>query len=167
MSQFTAKDIERFWSKVAISNNVLECWEWQRCKFKNGYGKFGLGGRKGGVVYAHRFAWELANEAIPGGLFVLHSCDNPACVNPHHLFLGTQQNNVEDMLNKQRNKKPPIGKGESNPNHKLTEFQVAYIRKNYVRGTNSARILADELKVGISTIRRVVNHESWKETHNE
>lgn len=92
----------RFWSHV---DKTGDCWLWTASVFKDryGYGKFNAASEKPTrVVYAHRFSWELANGPIPDGLWVLHHCDNPPCVRPDHLFLGTQSANVADMHSKGR-----------------------------------------------------------------
>lgn len=89
----------RFWSKVSRVENG--CWEWQWSVFKQtGYGQFALDAKT--PVNAHRMSWELVNGTIPSDLSVLHRCDNRKCVNPEHLFLGTQQDNVVDMVKKKR-----------------------------------------------------------------
>lgn len=94
--------MERFWSKVKKTET---CWVWTAgtFKYRNGYGQFRV--RRGDPpAYAHRFAWELVNGPIPQGLHVLHRCDNPPCVNPAHLFLGTQIDNYRDMVSKGRSR---------------------------------------------------------------
>lgn len=95
---------ERFW-KLVKSGNPDECWEWQGSKGKGGYGRFNKYNRlKNSHIYAHKFSYELHNGPVPDGLLVLHKCDNPGCVNPNHLWLGTYRDNCLDMINKGRAK---------------------------------------------------------------
>lgn len=100
--QLTDSDISRFWSKVSKSD---DCWLWMasRCGYRyksgGGYGQF-VKGRN--VWYAHRVSWTIQNGSIPDGLQVLHRCDNPFCVKPDHLFLGTQLDNMKDCRSKGR-----------------------------------------------------------------
>lgn len=89
----------RFWSKVNISGGATSCWPWMAGRLWVGYGMFCLRGK---TKRAHRVAWEIANGEIPSDLCVLHRCDNPSCVNPAHLFLGTSADNTRDMVAKHR-----------------------------------------------------------------
>jgi hypothetical protein len=95
-----------FWAKVDKNGGVpahlpdlRECWLWTASLFVGGYGRFG-------AQRAHRVSWELHHGEVPEGLFVLHRCDNPRCVNPGHLFLGTQTDNMRDMWAKRRGRRP-------------------------------------------------------------
>ena len=95
---------DRFWPKI-VRRGPDECWEWQAAKSTRGYGKLGAPGTDAGCEYAHRVSWELHNGPIPDGMHVLHHCDNRICVNPQHLFLGTNLDNILDMRAKGRDYK--------------------------------------------------------------
>lgn len=90
---------ERFWSKVVT--NPGECWEWAGSKHRHGHGQIYIGAGTP-AQYAHRVSWEIHKGPIPKGVVVRHSCDNPGCVNPDHLELGTQADNVRDMVERGR-----------------------------------------------------------------
>jgi hypothetical protein len=92
---------DRFWEKVVRLGND-ECWGWNGSTSTWGYGKISAGGRGGKLKDAHRVSWAIHNGPIPSGLWVLHTCDNPPCTNPRHLFLGTPLDNVRDMRAKGR-----------------------------------------------------------------
>ena len=93
------KDVERFLAKVCIPTDPNRCWEWTAGKDRKGYGSFK---RYRKTIKAHRMAWAITSGDVPDGLFVCHTCDNPSCVNPAHLWLGTNADNVRDMCEKGR-----------------------------------------------------------------
>lgn len=117
--------MDRFWSKADTSR---ECWTWTGCCTAHGYGQFHFEGK---TTKAHRVAWIITHGPIPDGLCVLHRCDNPPCVRPDHLFLGTLSDNMQDCVAKGRAylQRPGVHKrGLANPNGKLTDEDVAAIR---------------------------------------
>lgn len=141
-----------FWKKVKLTDG---CWEWQSTKIRCGYGYH----RESNKYHlAHRFAFELWNGEIPEGMNVLHKCDNRACVNPDHLFLGTQQDNILDMIGKKRNGHPA---GEKHWCSKLTEKDVNDIRTKYIPRKCSMMMLAKEYGTSKSSIRDILNGNSW------
>ncbi|MDB4893169.1 MAG: hypothetical protein JWL61_5024 [Gemmatimonadetes bacterium] len=91
---------EKFWPKVDTSGGLDACWLWTAATAGSGYGN--VGNHNGRTVYAHRVSYELHVGAIPAGHFVMHSCDNPPCVNPAHLSVGLPKDNTRDMVNKGR-----------------------------------------------------------------
>ena len=113
---------DRFFRKFVVSDSG--CWEWSGLRHRSGYGHFTLPGHK--KVRAHRLSYELHKGPIPDGLFVLHRCDNPPCVNPEHLWLGTAKDNLHDAIKKGRWK---VGTCEKGPNSRLTPDAVAHIRR--------------------------------------
>lgn len=100
------------------------CWGWAGDKTKSGYGVISHEGKRG---YAHRASWELEHGPIPAGMEICHHCDNPPCVRPDHLFIGTHADNMRDMWAKGR-WHPPVARGEDHPGARLTAVQVAEIR---------------------------------------
>jgi len=158
---------ERFWPKVQKSEG---CWLWTAYVDLNGYGEMHLKSEKGRCERAHRVSWMINRGPIPEGMDVLHKCDNPPCVNPDHLFLGTQKDNVLDCIKKGRNPTILYGpglKGEQHGMSKLTEKQVIDIRHRYVAGVNAFyRSNKDELakEFGISPnhIWQICKGRVWK-----
>lgn len=146
---------ERFWSKVDVRGRD-ECWPWIASFDLRGYGQFYWRGR---LRRAHRVSWQLAHSEITSDVLVCHHCDNPACVNPKHLFLGTHRDNVQDMIRKGRNVIHGQ-KGESNGHCKLTDAQVLEIRKRYSRGGIRQVDLAQEYGVAQAYVSALVRRIS-------
>ena len=146
---------ERFWSFVDKSG---ECWVWT-AGTKNGYGVFHP---KGGVwLLAHRYSYELANGTIPGGLFVLHECDNPPCVRHDHLFLGTHADNIHDSMRKGR-ARSYSAVGEEHHNHKVTEDDVRQLRALYDAGGVGCTTLGRMFGIHEDTARQIAKRKTWK-----
>jgi hypothetical protein len=148
--------VERFWEKVHKAGKD-ECWLWTASTDREGYGDLSvrISGKRG-HLRAHRYSWELANGPIPKGLCVLHDCDNPPCVNPRHLFLGTNLDNIKDRENKGRG-----SKGDRHYRAKLTSDQVTSIRTEHASGI-SQLTLAKKYGMGKTTIWAIVHHHTWK-----
>lgn len=151
--------VARFWAKVAKGP---ECWEWTGSLMRNGYGQLGIERAPRRTVLAHRLSWEINNGPIPSGMFVCHHCDNPPCVNPSHLFIGTAADNNRDARQKGRlvSKNHPFG--EAHAMAKLTDALVRDIREQ-VANRNQTRIaLARCLGVSRDTIEKVVKRQIWR-----
>ena len=150
MNNGTHRDIyERFEEKVEMIPDG--CHVWTAYCDKDGYGRFGIGQ----IAHrAHRVAYELYVDQIPDGLLVRHTCDNPCCVNPLHLEVGTVADNSRDMVVRGRSTK-----GEKNPNSKLNEDIVKVIRAE--NGTITS--IAEKYGVSIASISMIKNHITWKQ----
>jgi HNH endonuclease len=146
---------KRFWGKVETTPN---CWNWLGSFTHNGYGRFALTPMK--TVRAHRFAFEDFYGEIPQGLQVCHHCDNPKCVRPDHLFLGTMKENVDDRERKGRGD-GKNRKGEKHPYSKLTAQDVYQIRYLYAATTMSQDRLAEEFHISQAQIWRVIHGKNW------
>lgn len=147
---------ERFWAKVN-KNGPNGCWLWTGV-ISRGYGRFNYQKR---MQPSARVAWELTNGPIPEGLLVCHDCpgrDNPMCVNPSHMFLGTPKDNTQDMLKKGRNSN---AKGEAQGHAVLTDIQVLEIRELYALGGVTQAQLAAKFGVKPITIHPIVTGRTW------
>lgn len=154
MSKHTPPE-PRFWAKVLKLDSG--CWEWQAARL-NGYGVFHP--RHGQTCGAHRFSFELENGAIPNGLHVLHKCDNPPCVNPTHLFLGTQQDNNADCRKKGRFRVGARKRGEAHKWATTKVHQVLAARRLRVEGLSYSQI-AKELGLRRAHVIKLVKRQSW------
>lgn len=151
---------ERFWAKVD-KRGPDECWPWMAWADKSGYGRMGLGGHNSRGVGAHRIAYELAAGPIPEGLSVLHRCDNRICVNLAHLFLGTHQDNMDDMMSKGRHGQTGC-KGERHPGAKLTDAVVLQIKD----ATGLHREIAKDFGVSRSLVSQIKSGGIWKHVNS-
>jgi len=152
---------DRFWGWVD-KGGPEDCWEWRGHRTKRGYGHFQVN-KAIGPKRAHRVAYFLHTGQQPGALKVLHRCDNPPCCNPAHLFLGTQADNVRDMVSKGRQGTfvPPALKGEANPRAKITQKQADEIRRLYGTGDYKQRELAEMFGINQQRISQIVRGKGW------
>ena len=148
----------KFWKQVNIRLSD-QCWPWQGTLQKNGYGDFDF--RLRGIRYrcsSHRTSYMLTHNCqIQKGLCILHSCDNRRCVNPNHLFIGTQKDNIHDMMNKNRHPRPS---GENSSAAKLTMSDVKAIRQRASDGEKLCDI-AEDFPVDRTQISRIVSKKRW------
>lgn len=140
----------RFYSKVEKTDG---CWLWVGARGGNGYGVFAVGGD---LVKAHRFAYLLERGPIRAGLRVLHRCDVRRCVNPDHLFLGTQSDNLRDMVAKGRHRPNPR-RGERHHGARLTTADVIAIRAS----TDSRKVLRERYGVSKGAIAAILARRIW------
>ena len=154
---------DRFWEKVD-RRSENECWLWTATRTKFGYGSFRVGSQSDGTrrkEMAHRMAFMLATgQDIPPGKVVMHSCDNPQCVNPAHLSVGTYSENGKAAYDRQR-RFSTVKPRAQHPRAKLTEEQVTYIKT--VGKSRTLRDLAKEFGVSDSTIDAVRRNVNWKD----
>lgn len=141
--------MERFWRKV---KKTPTCWEWTASKSHIGYGRIRVAHK---LLTAHRVAWKLAGRTIPLDMKVLHKCDNRSCVRLSHLFIGTQADNVQDMIRKGR-----MARGTRRSSSKLTDKDIPKIRGLSKGGMSNYKIAA---KYGVSapTIWHIVHRKKW------
>jgi hypothetical protein len=152
---------ERFWSKVDRSGGTDACWPWMACLSHSGYGHLRVRGK---TIAAHRIALLLTingplhDDGSYHGACVCHRCDNPQCVNPNHLFVGTQKENMKDRSAK--NRCCPM-RGEQNGRAKLTEIDVRDIRNKYAEKIHTQAELGYKYGVSNQVICRIIRRQQW------
>jgi len=150
--RYSSREV-RFWEKVDKSG---DCWIWLGAKTPLGYGRFNWTGRRPvKVEFAHRASWMLSGNADPAGLVLMHLCDNPSCVNPSHLRLGTKADNSRDMVAKGRS-----ARGAAHSQAVLTEAVVMEFRKRVGLGEN-IKLVARELGIKPGSILSTL-YVNWK-----
>lgn len=156
----------RFWRHVDVSGGPDACWLWTGSRKGDASGAYGLlavgghGHQK--RLRAHRVAWELHHGPIPAGLHVCHRCDNPPCVNPAHLFLGSRRENMQDMVRKGRHRASfPRLIGADHSQAKLTDAQVLEMRARYSRGGITQAELAAEYGVSSTHVSGILTRRFW------
>src|SRR3990167_4964367 len=152
-------DLKRFWRNVSKSKF---CWNWvglvNSHPNKGGYGYMTFGGHR--KLKSHRLSWEIHRGKIPKEMCVLHHCDNRRCVNPNHLFLGTQADNLTDRL-----KKCKYAVGENHPSSKFTESQVKEMIRLYRIVGWTAKIVGKFFGTSEAYIWNLMNGRAWKYLH--
>lgn len=146
-------DIEKFWFQV---NKTESCWNWKASKDGGGYGICVT--HKYGRDKAHRISYKEFYGRIPEGMFVCHTCDNPACVNPQHLFLGTNQDNINDKVIKNRQSRLY---GKANGRATMSKESVIALRDDYSSGKYSYRDLVIKYGIKQTQVARIIKRESW------
>ena len=155
--------VNRFWEKVDKNGPIhsilgTSCWMWTSGLRDSGYGNFWTGTD---FIAAHRFSYELHVGPIPDGLYVCHHCDNRPCCNPEHLFVGTHQDNMTDMVVKGRHYAGNHFLGETNPSAKLTEADVLCIRELAQEGAPRKQIAA-AFGVSVGMVEQITSRRAWK-----
>ena len=146
MSRKRVSLLERLRKFVVVAEES-QCWVWNGAREEKGYGKTKIAGKQ---VAVHRAVYELLVGPISPGMSCCHRCDNPSCCNPDHLFLGTQRDNTDDMLAKNRQ------------HSKLNPEQVREIRKIYKHGGITQKQLAEQYNVSKYTINDLILNKTWK-----
>ncbi|WP_158618922.1 MULTISPECIES: HNH endonuclease [Pantoea] len=158
LDQNSPEHLARRLANGCCINEQTECWEWQRHTNNAGYGKLTINGRG---VYAHRLAYQLTKGDLPQGMEVLHSCDNPACINPAHLAAGTHSQNMKDCSAKGRAKMPTvIVRGERNGAAKLREVDVRSIKRLLEKGWTQ-RDIAERFGISQSQVSHIKLGRAW------
>lgn len=160
-SDYKPADIKRFW-KFVDRKSENECWMWKGA-LKVGWGGYGKFGIMATIVGAHISSWEIHHKkSVPKGMTVCHSCDTPACVNPHHLWIGTTRDNLIDMWKKGRARPSGLNaKGSRNSQSLLSETQVLEIKRLIREGQKSLTDIGKLYGASVQTISQIKRGIAW------
>lgn len=147
------KAIDRLWRQI-VKDPITGCWNWTGASNRYGYGRMSVFGKR---TLTHRLSWEYHYGPIPSGMNILHKCDNPACCNPEHLFIGTQQDNIADMHQKGRDRSLS---GESSAKARLSAEQVRQIRSMYASGVSPSAI-GDQFGIKRCHVCNIAKRRIW------
>lgn len=136
-------------------NAARGCWEWQGLRNRDGYGLVTIAGKQ---WLTHRYAYHILCREVDRSVVVRHECDNPCCVNPTHLIVGTQADNIRDMVSRGRNVPP---RGERHGSAKLTEDDVRVIRRRCESGERQAAVALD-YNLKPPAVQKIVSRRRWK-----
>jgi hypothetical protein len=155
------KYIDRFYTKVDKTTTPNGCWIWTASKDDKGYGNYGCPENSKNKKYrAHRFSYLISKGPIPEDLVVRHKCDNPSCVRPEHLELGTQYDNIQDRVNRNRSN---TAIGSKSGSSKLIDDQVKEIKTRVKLGYyGNVKELSLEFNISKSAIRKIALNKTWK-----
>jgi hypothetical protein len=161
----SAKKVASFWRRVDKTPGQGPqgtCWEWQGGRFPQGYGRIIVAKKQ---CKTSRVSWFLANGEDPGELLICHTCDNPPCCNPAHLFKGTVLDNSRDMVAKGRHRTSHVGrtayvKGEAHGRSKLTAADVQAIRRRHAAGETQRAIAAD-YNIAFQSVCKIIKRQKW------
>jgi len=149
-----ARPLKERWEE-SIDKKSNGCWEWNKSRTKKGYGKFVIGHAK--WENAHHIAYEIFKGAVPKGMVVRHTCDNPPCCNPAHLIIGTIKDNSNDMVTRGRSRA-----GIKHHNAKLNDKQVKEIKEKYATGKYTQVKLGSDYGVTNKQISKIVRGQRWQ-----
>ncbi len=153
MDEERLSDFNRFVRLINIGDRE-ECWEWVGTRPSGAYGHFSI---KAKAVKAHRWVYELCCGPIPEGMVIRHKCDNPSCVNPLHLTVGTHQDNIND---RQERRRWADRQGEKHPLRKVSEADVHQIRRAANLG-EPQKSIAQRFGIGSGQVGKIVRRENW------
>lgn len=156
LPELTEKQLLRFEERI-LKKGSNECWLWLGRVTQDGYGEFDVGDNR---YLTHRLMYFIEKKIDPADSLVCHSCDTPACCNVSHMFLGTEQDNIQDSVLKKRHSSV-ILLGENRPNSKLSEAQVLHIRALREEGL-TYQAIADVFKINFTTVAQITKRKTWK-----